>query len=126
MQGAREYAKLFSTGQIGRLYIVSGSHARGKTFQIYVLPEGMEAKPNGPNNPPVNCDAVEVYGITGGQPGWTEQYGWLHIGRWQEDFAAIVESRKKELAAKAMTSDERNRINELAEKQRIAALLASY
>ena len=38
MQGAREYARMFSSGQRGRLYLVSGTHARGRTFHIWVLP----------------------------------------------------------------------------------------
>jgi len=30
MNGAREFAYLFETGQYDRFYIVSGSHARGE------------------------------------------------------------------------------------------------
>jgi len=93
MQGAREFSSLFSTGQHGRLYFVSGSHARGRTFHVFVLPVGADAKPNG-KNAPLNKNAVEVYGIVSGQPGWTEKYGWLHHGPWQEDFKKIVEDRK--------------------------------
>jgi len=57
MQGAREYASLFETGQYGRLYIVSGEHARGKTFHIYVLPAGRTVM-----NIYMESDAIEVYG----------------------------------------------------------------
>lgn len=89
MQGAREYASLFQTGQYGKLYISSHYHARGKTFRIYVLPADVKAIPNGPNGP-LNKDAVEVYGVTGGHPGWTETYGWLHEGKWQDDFNLLV------------------------------------
>lgn len=94
MQGAREYFGLFQTGQYGRLYIVNGSHARGITFHIYVLPENEIAKPNGPNNPPLN-ECVEVYGVISGQKGWDEVYGWKYEGKWQEDFYRLVEERKK-------------------------------
>jgi hypothetical protein len=90
MQGAREFAELFETGQHGRLYLVSGGHARGRTFHIYVLPEGQEAMPNGTNNPPLNNDVVEVYGIVSGNPGWTESYGWIYHGKWELDFALLV------------------------------------
>ena len=89
MKGAREYANLFETGQYGRLYIVSHYHARGKTFRIYVLPEGELAIPNGPG-PCLNSDAVEVYGIINGYSGWTESYGWIHEGKWQDDFNLLV------------------------------------
>ena len=95
MKGAREYANLFETGQVGRLYLVSGEHARGKTFHIQVLPEGEQAIPNGCNNLCLNTDAIEVYGIIGGQTGWTETYGWLHKGKWQEDFLTLVVKKKQ-------------------------------
>lgn len=97
MRGAREYANMFKTGQYGRLYIVSGSHARGKTFHIFVLPKGETGIPNGTNNAPLNKDAVEVYGIINGQPGWTENYGWIHEGKWIDDFSNICAVRKREL-----------------------------
>lgn len=126
MQGAREFANLFQTGQHGRLYLVSSSHARGLTFRIFVLPEGEEAKPNGPSNAPLNKDAVEVYGITGGNPGWTETYGWLHEGPWQQDFAALVEKRKAELAAQDQAKDELKLRREQEEANRVRALLATY
>ncbi len=96
MEGANEYARLFKTGQYGRLYIVSGGHARGRTFKIYVLPEGEVAKGNGESNAPSNDNAVEVYGILGGHPGWTEYYGWIHKGKWCNDFYALVEEKKRE------------------------------
>jgi hypothetical protein len=69
MNGAREYATLFpGNTQVGRLALISGSHARGSTFRIYVLPEGEVMSENGRGNPPLNKDAVEVYGIVGGSP----------------------------------------------------------
>ena len=82
MVGANEYAGLFKTGQYDKLYIESGHHARGKTFHIYVV-EGNKK--------------VEVYGITGGHPGWTETYGWLHEGAWQNDFETLLQTRKLEV-----------------------------
>lgn len=125
MEGANEYAKLFTTGQYGRLYLVSGSHARGKTFHIYVLPKGEDAIPNGPNGPQ-NKDAVEVYGIVGGQPGWTEKYGWLHEGRWIADFDALVSARRAETAEKDAKDDEaRMKADQEAHKKKIQ-LLESY
>lgn len=125
MQGAREYATMFMTGQYGRLYLLSGCHARGKVFHIYVLPEGEAAQPNGPNAP-LNKNAVEVYGITGGQPGWTETYGWLHRGKWEQDFAALVEARRVEIEARQALIGQKMAAAELAERERKAALLAAY
>jgi hypothetical protein len=126
MVGARQYAELFETGQYGKLYIVSGSHARGKTFHIFVLPEGEQAIPNGSNNPPLNKDAVEVYGVTEGQPGWTEKYGWLHHGKWEDDFAELVKQ-----AIQKKTADEADQKacelrRQRIERDRIERLLAAY
>lgn len=126
MKGAREYANLFTTGQYGRLYIVSGRHARGQTFRIYVLPKGEAAKSNGDNNPCLNDNAVEVYGVVGGQPGWTESYGWLHEGKWQQDFERLVESKKLEREAKLLRDTATTIETQQAENQRVMKLLNDY
>jgi len=126
MQGAREYASLFQTGQHGRLYLVSGEHARGKTFRIFVLPEGEPVMHNVTHNPPLNKDAVEVYGILGGQPGWTECYGWLRVGKWQQEFARLVENRKAAIAKQAEDFHAKELANRIANDARKTALLASY
>lgn len=122
MQGAREYATMFSSGQHGRLYLVRGEHARGKTFQIWVLPSAEPVD----GMPWTVKDAVEVYGITGGQPGWTETYGWLHRGKWEQDFAELVETRRAEIAASVARREQEKADAEAAERQRKAALLAAY
>lgn len=126
MQGAREYASLFQTSQHGRLYLVSGEHARGKTFRIYVLPEGERAIQNGQHNPPLSKDAVEVYGILGGQPGWTEYYGWIRSGRWQQDFETLVANRKAEIVRNAEQFHAAEDARRLANESREAELLATY
>ena len=92
-----EFANLFTTGQYGRFYIVSGSHARGNTFRIQILPEGEKAIANGNQNLCLNKDAVEIYGVVSGNPGWTESYGWLHRGKWEEDFNKLVAEKQKKL-----------------------------
>jgi len=96
MRGAREYAELFGESkQYGKLYLKVGYHARGKTFQIYVTPTDATVC--------IGSDMVEVYGITDGQPGWTETYGWLHKGPWENDFIKLVETTKsvRDATAKA-------------------------
>ena len=90
------YARIFNTGQIGRFYMVSGSHARGRTFHLYILPEGVSINPKSPSLD----EAVEVYGITGGHPGWSESYGWLHEGPWVGDFEKLVSKAIEENAAR--------------------------
>lgn len=125
MQGAKEYAWMFKTGQFDRLYIVSGSHARGSTFRIQVLPEGVKAIPNGPNMC-LNKDAVEVYGVISGNPGWTESYGWLHQGKWQEDFEKLVKERQLELQLQEEESARRLALIKEEEQARQKQLLDSY
>lgn len=126
MQGAREYAVLFESGQYGRLYIASGSHARGRTFRIFVLPEGAVTTEKNNWNAPRVPDIVEVFGIVSGQPGWTETYGWLHKGPWVDDFMALVEKRREQIA---WEKEQREAMQSRQEAERVAreaALLATY
>jgi len=126
MKGAREYAKLFKTGQYGQLYIVSSSHPRGLTFNIQILPKGEKAIPNGINNLCLNKNAVEVYGIISGQPGWTEEYGWKYKGKWQEDFEKLVRKRKLEIKRQEQKKQNERKIALEKEKERIKNLLSNY
>jgi len=126
MKGADEYASLFKTGQYGKLYLTRGSHARGPTFHIHVLPADEKAIVNGPSNPCINRDAVEVYGIIGGNPGWTETYGWLHEGSWQEDFYKLVEEKKQEIERLNKEQLTIKQTKEDTEKNRIKKLLSDY
>lgn len=126
MKGARRYADLFKTGQYGRLYLVSGSHARGKTFRIYILPDGNNALPNGEHNPPLNTNAVEVYGVVSGNPGWTESYDWIHRGKWQNDFYEIEQEALKGKRLKEEYLDSVRGKREKEEKLRTEKLLNDY
>lgn len=118
MKGARKYAELFETGRYGKLYLISGRHARGRTFSILVLPK----------NEPICCppqatpNAVEVFGVINGQIGRDETYGWIHHGKWEQDFAALVSDRIDELAHQA----QRVARIEISERERIEKLLAEY
>lgn len=111
MIGAREYAKLFSSAQYGKLRIVSGSHARGRTFHIYVGQRDNE---------------VEVYGVVGGTLGWSEHYGWKHKGRWEKDFTKEIEKRKKEIVAQLATSQGSHNAITRREHHRITSILEAY
>lgn len=125
MNGAHVYAKLFGASrQIGRLYLLVGEHARGKTFHIYVLPEGVDCPPGHS----IHCiaDRVEVYGITGGQPGWTECYGWLHAGPWQEHFQRLCEWMEALATSAAIAREEAQKAAQQAEANRIKNLLSTY
>ncbi len=98
MKGAKEYAQLFETGQYGKLFITTGSYARGTTFKIFIVPKGedFERKDGIFLNPNVRM----VYGVLGGQPGWIEYYGWIHKGPWVDDFNALVKATKELKAEK--------------------------
>lgn len=126
MKGAREYAKLFKTGQYGKLYIVSGKHARGRTFRIQVLPEGEKAIRNGDDNLCINYNAVVVYGEISGQPGWTESYGWIHEGQWQNDFFDLVSQAITDKERQEDFIEQEKENNKMREKKRITELLSQY
>jgi len=126
MEGAREYAGLFKTGQYGKLYIVSGSHARGVTFRIQILPEGETAEPNGEGNSCLNDNAIEVYGVVAGHRGWTERYGWLEKGKWVHDFEDLVANKRQVVTA---MNDKRIRVmrKTTRERQKVKeSLLSDY
>lgn len=125
MKGA-EYATLFETGQYGNIYITSGSHARGKTLRIQVLPDGEKAIPNGSQNACLNETAVEVYGVISGNPGWTEVYGWIHQGKWCDDFQKLVDTRNQELEQIRRDHEEWKTKDEAQRKQKELELLNSY
>lgn len=124
MQGAREYYDLFETGQYGKLWIQTGYHARGNTFRIYVLPEGVVDA----NKYPLSMikDAVEVYGVVFGNPGWTESYGWLHEGPWVDDFNKLVGEKMEAKYRKETKIKEESKFNKKEEQERIKKLLDQY
>lgn len=126
MDGAREFARLFETGQYGRMYIVSGSHARGKTFHIQILPKDEEAIPNGKQNLCINKNAVEVYGVIGGHPGWTERYGWIHKGKWVDDFQNMVNNRTVQVFEEISKAEKLTAQLKEQEMKRVKLLLNNY
>lgn len=123
MNGAHEYAGLFKSAQYGNLYLLSHHHARGQTFQIFVVPEGVQVEP-GRINAPHGC--IEVYGILGGHPGWTEFYGWIHKGPWQQDFYKLVAERRAEIEKLEQEKAEALAKWEKEKKERVAMQLATY
>ena len=125
MQGADDYYDLFNgkSQQIGRLFFQLSTHARGKCFEIFLLPKGVEAK--GSTIGGVK-DIVEVYGMTGGQRGWTETYGWLHKGKWQDDFSAIVEQKKVERETNRLKYEEKIKAAKEQKEGKVNGLLSSY
>jgi hypothetical protein len=126
MKGAKKYSDIFDMGghQFGKLYIVLGKHARGYTLCVYILPDGVIECAD--RYRPLCDDAVQVYGIVSGNPGWTEKYGWLYEGKWQEDFDKIVQHKRKELQAKKLQNEEERCKDEAAKEHRTNELLSKY
>lgn len=111
MRGAREYACLFDEGQYGKLRIQTGSHARGYYFHIFIGNRGNE---------------VEVYGILGGQPGWTEWYGWKHDGPWKQDFEKLVLEAKETERLVKLHADAVEVAGKRSEEERIKNVMGAY
>lgn len=111
-------AQLFQSQQYGPLYIVSGHHARGRTFYAYLLEPGQVLAPStrqGPNNKhPDLRENQEVFGVVRGQPGWTEEYGWKQEHPAVQDSSAqalltqLIEAQKQCLALGMTHADERH------------------
>lgn len=97
MRGADEFAKLFETGQYGRLYLMSGNSAGPARFRVFVLPPGEPAICGGSCDVPLNGDAVEVHEIRGELDSElavaSGQRSVMKLGNWQQDFATLVEAR---------------------------------
>jgi hypothetical protein len=128
MKGARLYADAFRVSdQEGKLVWCIGSHARGKTFRLFVLPEGEVADWRaGKHNAPLNHAKVEVYGVVSGNPGWTEEYGWLHEGKWQDDFMAIYLRKLAEQADRERAYEQARAEREQARAEVDRKILAAY
>lgn len=127
MQGTKRLHNAFNKAeQIGRLYFLPHYHARGNTFRIYILPEGEEVIENHGINPPLNKDAVEVFGVNSGNPGWTESYGWLHAGPWVQDVETICAERETATYKEKLATDRSIEDKEKQERERVEGLLASY
>jgi len=101
MDGAKEYAAIIPSGKYGKLEIKSGRHARGYYFHVYICGDDPD-------------DQVEVYGILGGQPGWTEYYGWKKYGPWQKD----LEKLKKHFEQKELEEKKRAQLEKQKEKEK--------
>lgn len=124
MNGANEYYDLFKgeSQQIGRLFLQFHTHARGKCFEMYLLPEGFSVK----GDRIEGRENVEIYGMVSGQRGWTESYGWLHTGAWVHDFNKIVEDLKVKNKQLAKESLEASKASKADLDDNTKALLSTY
>jgi hypothetical protein len=122
MKGAKQYSHLFRDFEVvGKLLIWPGSHARGKTLDIWVLPP--DSIVHGRRAPE---DAVKVYGPVSGQPGWAESYGWIHRGPWVDDFENLVKSRQEEYEDRAVKNKDFSQQKAKEKEDRELKVLSSY
>jgi hypothetical protein len=70
--------------------------------------------------------AAEVYGILGGQPGWTEWYGWKRQGPWRQDFERLVGERRAAIAGAQERRQQEAAAKEKARAAQQAMVLDSY
>lgn len=66
----------------GKVIFRTSSHARGKNFNIFLV-DGIEK--------------LEVYGVTGGQIGWTETYGWIKKGTWVKPILEYMQDLDRQI-----------------------------
>ena len=133
MKGATDYIDVFDRSGIrkkGRLLIAPGRHARGFTLEVYVL-----SKEDGELDIPLPSteqvrkfleNAVKVYGIVSGNPGWDEEYGWLHHGKWEEDFEWFVQELRYEKVMKEQNELIQMLVKQKAKQQKEEEFLKTY
>jgi hypothetical protein len=103
MNGAREYYNLIKRALergLGDLKYIDNcylnenilyrisSHARGTCFHIYLVEDLQNISVN---------KSFEVYGVISGNLGWTESYGWIHNGNWNEPILNYLKNLESEI-----------------------------
>lgn len=96
----------------GNVLFVIASHARGNTFFIYLIDE--------------NNKLFKVYGITGGQPGWTETYGWLHKGTWTKPILAYLRKLERDITIHDENEAEKDRREQAEANREIGESIAKF
>lgn len=100
------------------IVFILSTHARGKCFKIWIYE-------NENIQDTLEDSHLEVYGVTGGQPGWTETYGWLHEGKWVNyinDYFKLLEDliykeeHKKEIELEMRKQNANERLQEKVNK----------
>jgi len=134
MNGAREYYKTISGAKrleigylrelnrddawgLGKECYINGNiiyalsdHARGKCFRIFLVEHthGLTDKELVNSN-----NRFEVYGVLGGQNGWTEYYGWIHKGNWVQLITDYLDDLKSKIDVHCKKVEEHNKLKEL-------------
>ena len=147
MNGAREYYKIISVanrlkiGYLRRLnrddawgmgsecyingniiYALS-DHARGKCFRIFLVENthGLTDKELVDSS-----NRFEIYGVLGGQNGWTEYYGWKHKGNWVELITDYLNSLKSKIDSHHKKAEEDKRSKDAEAKKQIESTVNKF
>lgn len=91
------------------LYALS-DHARGKCFRICLVKDNTLVDKELVSKD--NC--LEVYGVIGGNLGWTEEYGWLKKGTWVTPILKYLRDLEKAIEKH---DEEQNELKRLKEKE---------
>ena len=93
----------------GNIIYGLSNHARGKCFHIYLAENTYDLT----DKEIVSRDnCLEVYGVLGGQNGWTEYYGWKHTGNWVEPITDYLNSLKSKITLHYEKIEEDKRLKE--------------
>ena len=71
-----------------------------------------------------NC--LEVYGIVSGQPGWTEEYNWIHKGKWVESITNYLDNLKFEIDLHYKKVEEDKKLREVEIKKQIESTVDKF
>jgi len=131
MKGAKEYVDIIYPNQYGQLYIEFDrtTYENKIIMNIYVVPHGLDTKKF---NLFDNCkqQTVKVYGLTSLSKNCC---GWLHYGKWVEDFKTLVSQAR--YAFTIMKEKEKRqkvimRLKEMTKsidaKERVSKILKDY
>lgn len=64
-------------------------------------------------------DLFKVYGIIGGNPGWTETYGWLHKGTWVTPILQYFRNIEREIVEHDEKIEQKRRAKEREQNKAI-------
>ena len=96
----------------GRVIFVTSTHARGKCINIYLVDD--------------DETLFEVYGVVGGNPGWTEYYGWIRKGTWVVPILQYLRKLDREYAELILREEEQARALQSEVNRKIGEKVAKF
>jgi len=107
----------------GNIIYALSDHARGKCFRVFLVENihGLTDKEliNSSNR-------FEVYGVLGGQNGWTEYYGWKHEGNWVKLITNYLNDLKSKINLYHKNIEENKKLKEAEIKEQIESTVDRF